>query len=156
MAQTKIVGTSMIIYFSGLHLSKCKGSWVVSIKQNMYFNFQQSSTLASLVFTKTVLLKLVYPLKIYQHIQFHSSTVFCIYGWLRFSPGKGSRHPLDRRLGGPQNWSGHRAERKNHLPLPEMKPQSSSLLSDTTLIELSYSNYDLLKSVKNLWKSRYF
>jgi hypothetical protein len=26
----------------------------------------------------------------------------------RFTPGKNPRHPLDRRLGGPQSWSGHR------------------------------------------------
>jgi len=37
------------------------------------------------------------------------------WGWVvsvtprpRFAPGKGPRYPLDRRLGGPQSWSGHR------------------------------------------------
>jgi hypothetical protein len=33
---------SMIIYFTKLHLCKYNGSWVVSIKQNVNFNFQPS------------------------------------------------------------------------------------------------------------------
>jgi hypothetical protein len=36
------------------------------------------------------------------------------------------RYPLDRRLGGPQNWSGHRGQRKNPLPLPGIEPRSPS------------------------------
>jgi hypothetical protein len=40
-----------------------------------------------------------------------------LYPW-----GKDPRYPLERRLGGPQSWSGHRGQWKNHLLLPEMKP----------------------------------
>jgi hypothetical protein len=49
---------------------------------------------------------------------------------------KDSRYPLYRRLGGPQSRSGHRGYRKNPLPLPVIKSQSSSLQSDTILTEL--------------------
>jgi hypothetical protein len=48
-------------------------------------------------------------------------------------------YTLDRRMGGPQSWSGHRGQRKNLLPLPGIEPdisRSSSLSSDTTLTEL--------------------
>jgi hypothetical protein len=34
--------------------------------------------------------------------------VVSITPWLHFTPGKDSRYPLCRRLGGPQSWSGHR------------------------------------------------
>jgi len=30
------------------------------------------------------------------------------------------RYPLDRRLGGPQSWSGRGGEEKKFLPLPEI------------------------------------
>jgi hypothetical protein len=33
------------------------------------------------------------------------------------------RYPLDRRLGGPQSWSGHRGQRKNPFPLPGIEPR---------------------------------
>jgi hypothetical protein len=33
------------------------------------------------------------------------------------SQGKNLLYPLDRRLGGPQSWFGHRGKRKNPLPL---------------------------------------
>jgi hypothetical protein len=45
----------------------------------------------------------------------------------RFTPGKDPWYPLDKRLGGPQSWSGHRGQRKNPLPLLGIEPQSSSL-----------------------------
>jgi hypothetical protein len=57
----------------------------------------------------------------------------------------GQRHALDtlyawyqleRRLGGPQSWTGHRGQRKNLLPLPGIKPWLLSPLSDTILTEL--------------------
>jgi hypothetical protein len=38
-------------------------------------------------------------------------------------PGKEFKYPLDRRLGGFQNQSGHCGEKKNFLPLPGIKPQ---------------------------------
>jgi hypothetical protein len=39
-------------------------------------------------------------------------------------PGKEPRHPLDRRLGGPQSWSGNKGYRKNPLPLLGIEPRS--------------------------------
>jgi hypothetical protein len=41
--------------------------------------------------------------------------------------GRCPRHPLDRRLGGPQTRPGHGGEEKNSLPLLVIEPQSSSL-----------------------------
>jgi len=43
-----------------------------------------------------------------------------LYPW-----GKDPQYPLDRRLGGPQSWSGHRGWRKNPLPLLKFKFRSS-------------------------------
>jgi hypothetical protein len=43
--------------------------------------------------------------------------------------GKDPLYPQDRRLGGPQSWSGHRGWRKNPLPLPRIEPRSSNLPS---------------------------
>jgi hypothetical protein len=36
--------------------------------------------------------------------------------------GKSLRYPLDRRLGGPQNRSGHGGEEKNSQSLPGIEP----------------------------------
>jgi hypothetical protein len=41
-------------------------------------------------------------------------------------PGKVTRYPFDRRLGGRKSWSGYRGQRKTHLPLPGIEPRSSS------------------------------
>jgi hypothetical protein len=38
--------------------------------------------------------------------------------------GKDPRYPLDRRLDGPQSRSGHKGQRKNPLPLPQIEPRS--------------------------------
>jgi hypothetical protein len=38
--------------------------------------------------------------------------------------GKDPRYPLDKRLGGPQSWSGHGLDGKSSLPLPGIKPRS--------------------------------
>jgi hypothetical protein len=57
-----------------------------------------------------------------------------LYPW-----GKNPWYPLDRRLGGPQNQSGHRLEEKLSLPLPGIKLQSpSSPFRSQTLHWLSY------------------
>jgi hypothetical protein len=42
------------------------------------------------------------------------------------------RYPLDRRLGGPERWSGHRGYRRNHLPLPGTEHRTSSLVRHCT------------------------
>jgi hypothetical protein len=49
-----------------------------------------------------------------------------------------NRYQFDRRLGGPQSWSGQRGKKKNHLPLLGIESRSSSLYSDTTLAELQF------------------
>jgi hypothetical protein len=48
--------------------------------------------------------------------------------WYSFTPrplypqGKNPWYPLDRRLGGPQSWSGRGGEEKNSQPLPRLEP----------------------------------
>jgi hypothetical protein len=61
----------------------------------------------------------------------------------RFTPGYVSRFPLDRRLGGPPSWFGHWGYRKNPMPLPDIKPRSSSLHSDTILTEITQILYEM-------------
>jgi hypothetical protein len=39
-----------------------------------------------------------------------------------YSQGKSPCHPLDRRLGGPQSWSGHSSEEKNSQTLLGFEP----------------------------------
>jgi hypothetical protein len=46
--------------------------------------------------------------------------------WLLYPRGKSPRHPLDRRLGGPQNSSGRYGEEECFLPLTEIEPRPSS------------------------------
>jgi hypothetical protein len=76
MNKIKLVGISMIFYYTKLHLTNCNGPWVFSIKQNMNFNFQPAATFIFVVFDKKmVLLKVVHPLKIYQHTKFHGPTL---------------------------------------------------------------------------------
>jgi hypothetical protein len=53
-----------------------------------------------------------------------------------YARGKNRRYPLDRKLGGPQIWPGHRDYRKKPSSLPVVKPRSSTLWSDTILSEL--------------------
>jgi hypothetical protein len=52
-----------------------------------------------------------------------------------YPQGKDPLVPLDRRLGGPQHWSGQRLEEKS-LPLPGIELQLPGLQSDTILTEL--------------------
>jgi hypothetical protein len=40
MIQIKLIGMSMISYYTKVHLSKCNGSRVASTKQTMNFNIQ--------------------------------------------------------------------------------------------------------------------
>jgi hypothetical protein len=47
----KFVDTSIIFYYTKLHLRKCNGSWVVSMKQNMNFKFTLPSTFMLFVFS---------------------------------------------------------------------------------------------------------
>jgi hypothetical protein len=58
----------------------------------------------------------------------------------RFTPRKDLRYPLDRRLGGPQSWSGHTLEEFSFAS-PGNEPQSSRrLVCSQTLYWLSYSS----------------
>jgi hypothetical protein len=59
MIQIKLVGMSMIFYYTKVHLSKFNGSWVVSTKQTMNFNIQLAAMFVFFFFfvDKTGLLK---------------------------------------------------------------------------------------------------
>jgi hypothetical protein len=57
MIQIKLVGMSMISYYTKVHLSKCNGSWVVSTKQIMNFNFKTTAMFVFFVFDKNGLIK---------------------------------------------------------------------------------------------------
>jgi hypothetical protein len=72
MIQRTLVGMSMNFYHTILHLSKCNSPWVVSIKKNVNFNLQPHAMFVFLVFSQVVLLKVIHPLKIYQHTKCHS------------------------------------------------------------------------------------
>jgi hypothetical protein len=48
-------------------------------------------------------------------------------------PGKAPRYPMDRRLGGPQSWSGRRGVEKN-LALPGIEPRPSVMLDMIIII----------------------
>jgi hypothetical protein len=61
----------MIIYYTKLHLFKFYGSCVVSLKQNMNLTFNGPPHSYIWFPTKTVSTKVIHPLKIYKHTQFH-------------------------------------------------------------------------------------
>jgi hypothetical protein len=66
MIQIKLIGMSMISYYTKVNLSKYNGSWVVSTKQTMNFNIQTAAMFVFFCFwQKMVLLEVVHPLKIY-------------------------------------------------------------------------------------------
>jgi hypothetical protein len=44
-----------------------------------------------------------------------------------FTRGKDPQYPLDKKVDGPQRWSGHRGQTKNPLSLPRIEPHSVSL-----------------------------
>jgi hypothetical protein len=52
MIQMKLIGISMISYYTKVHLSKFDGSWVVSTKQTMNLNTQTAAMFAFFVFDK--------------------------------------------------------------------------------------------------------
>jgi hypothetical protein len=66
---------SMVSYYTKVHLSKCNGSRVVSIKQNTNFNIQTAAMFVFFDFDKMVELKVVHPLKVYQHTKLHGPTL---------------------------------------------------------------------------------
>jgi hypothetical protein len=57
MIQIKLVGMSIIFYYTKVHLSKCNGSWGASTKLTMNFNIQLSAMFVFLVFDKNGLIK---------------------------------------------------------------------------------------------------
>jgi hypothetical protein len=70
---------SRIFHCAKLHLTKCNGSWILSIKYSVNFNFQPPAIFVFFIFllfaAKVVLLKVVYPLKICQHTKYHGPTL---------------------------------------------------------------------------------
>jgi len=64
----------------------------------------------------------------------------------RFTPGEGGWYPLNRRMGGPQNQSGHFGQEKNLLPLQKFNPRPKPIVH--TLYQLCPSgslDYELQK-----------
>jgi hypothetical protein len=59
-------------------------------------------------------------------------------------PGREPQYPLDRRLGGPQSWSGRDNEDRLSLPLPWIDPRLSNLAELSRLLLLLWSQYKYL------------
>jgi hypothetical protein len=57
MIQIKLIGMSMISYYTKVHLSKCNGSWVVSTERTMNFNIQTTAMFVYFVLDKNGLIK---------------------------------------------------------------------------------------------------
>jgi hypothetical protein len=57
MIQIKLIGMSMISYYTKVHLSKSNGSWVASTKPTMNFNIQTTAMFVFFVFDKNGLIK---------------------------------------------------------------------------------------------------
>jgi hypothetical protein len=57
MIQIKLIGMSMISYYTKEHLSKYNSSWVVSTKQTMNFNIRTAAMFVFFVFGKNGLIK---------------------------------------------------------------------------------------------------
>jgi len=74
MVQIKLVGISMIFHCTRLPLSKSNGFVSCLHEMNANFKFQPPVIFVFLFFTKVFLLKVVYPLKIFQ-ITFHDPTL---------------------------------------------------------------------------------
>jgi hypothetical protein len=55
--QIKLIGMSMISYYTKVHLSKCNGSWVVSTERTMNFNIQTAAMFVFFVLDKNCLIK---------------------------------------------------------------------------------------------------
>jgi hypothetical protein len=53
----KLIGMSMISYYTRIHLSKCNGSWVVSTKRTMNFNIQMAAMFVFFLSDKNGLIK---------------------------------------------------------------------------------------------------
>jgi hypothetical protein len=66
-------------------------------------------------------------------------------------PGKDPWNPLDRRLGGPQNRSGHGGEEKNSQPTPGIEPSNPDRPARSpALYRLSYHGSELKLVPKNV------
>jgi hypothetical protein len=58
--------------------------------------------------------------------------------WLLYSQGRSPWYPLDRRLSGPQSWSGLGGERKNSHPLLALEPLIIHPIAQCLTTELSW------------------
>jgi hypothetical protein len=63
--------------------------------------------------------------------------------------GKSLWYPLDRRLGGAQNQSGHGGEENNSQPLPGLEPQIIKTVAQCFTIELSWLLINVTYAVEN-------
>jgi hypothetical protein len=57
---------------------------------------------------------------------------------LLYPQGKSPWYPLNRRLGGPQSWSGGSGEEKNSLPLLGLEPPIIQPVTQRYTTELSW------------------
>jgi hypothetical protein len=64
--------------------------------------------------------------------------VFSFTLWSLYAQRKSPRYPLDRRLGGPQSWSGRGSEEKNSQPLPGLKTLITQPIAQCYTTELSW------------------
>jgi len=55
-----------------------------------------------------------------------------------YPQAKSPRYPLDRRLGGPQGWSGSGGEERNSQPLPGLGPLLIQPVAQRCTTELSW------------------
>jgi hypothetical protein len=66
----------MIFYCTKLHLPKCNGAWVASIRQKINVNYEPPITFVCLVFTKNGLSKKCFVLwKTYKRTKLHDPTL---------------------------------------------------------------------------------
>jgi hypothetical protein len=69
---------------------------------------------------------------------------------LLYLQGKNPWYPLDRRLGEPQNWSGHGGEEKNSQPLLGLEPLIIQPVTQHYTTELSWLPLKYITLIKFL------
>jgi hypothetical protein len=70
-----------------------------------------------------------------------------------YPQGKSPLYPFERRLGGPQSWSGHGGEEKNSRLLPGLEPLIIQPVAQHHTTELSQMNQEI--SRRNKFYYRY-
>jgi hypothetical protein len=101
---------------------------------------------------------------------FHLSTrwrwVVSFTPWPLYPQGRSPRYPLDRRLVGPQSWSGGGGEEKNSQLLPGLEPPVVQPVAQLCITELSrfliqsHTGYNSeavpLEPASSVWSYYYF